>query len=95
MPEADRLSPHERVLRARLAAHAMHASHDTRVVSKPGRDAFLARFESEVDPDGVLDPAERKRRAGHALKAHMTGLQLKAVRARRLRRAKKGAGHGS
>lgn len=77
------LTPQQRSLRARIAAHAMHAQHDSRETSKPGRDAFRARFEREVDPDGTLPPAERKRRAEHALRAHMQGLALKSARARR------------
>jgi hypothetical protein len=56
-------SPAERSLRARLAAYALHAQRDSRETSAPGRAAFLARFEREVDPDGTLDPAERQRRA--------------------------------
>jgi len=45
------LSPTERSLRARLAAYAMHAQHDSRETSAPGRAAFLARFEADVDPE--------------------------------------------
>lgn len=87
------LPPAERVLRARCAAHAMHARHDVRVVSKPGRDAAFARFEREVDPEGKLDPAERRRRAEHARQAHMTRLALRSARARRAK--KKGVNRGS
>jgi hypothetical protein len=42
----------------------------------------LARFERQVDPDGVLAPAERARRAAHARKSYMSLLALKASRAR-------------
>jgi hypothetical protein len=77
------VEPQERILRAKLAAHAMHASHDSKAVSQPARDAFLARFEREVDPEGKLPPAERARRAEHAKKAHMTRLALKSAQARR------------
>jgi transcriptional regulator with XRE-family HTH domain len=35
-------------------------------------DALLAKFEREIDPDGVLDPAERSRRAEQARKEHFT-----------------------
>jgi hypothetical protein len=65
-------SPAERSLRARLAAYAMHAQRDSRQTSAPGRAAFLARFEREVDPDGTLDPAERQRRAAQARSAYFT-----------------------
>ena len=37
------------------------------------RAGFMVRFEHEAEPDGVLPPEERKRRADHALKAHMQG----------------------
>jgi len=47
------------------------------------RAAFLARFESKVDPDGVLDPDERRVRAERALRAHMIRLaQLSADKRR-------------
>lgn len=81
------LTPEQRAMRARLAAHAMHARYDTAKVSKPGRDAFLARFEREVDPDGVMPVAERLRRAEHAKRAHMTRLALRSARTRRMRSA--------
>jgi hypothetical protein len=81
------LGPAERSLRARLAAHAMHAKHDSRDTSAPGRAAFLARFEADVDPDGRLDPEERRRRAEHARSAYFTRLALASVAARRARRA--------
>lgn len=70
-------------MQARAAAHAMHAKHDSAQVSQAGRDAFLARFEREVDPDGVLPDAERQRRAEHAKRAHMTQLALWSAQARR------------
>lgn len=78
-----RLNPEQRTLRARIAAHAMHARHDSRATSAPGRRAFLERFEREVDPEGVLPIAERQRRAEHARKAYFTRLALKSSRARR------------
>ena len=81
------LSPAERSLRARLAAYAMHAQHDSRHTSAPGRAAFLARFEADVDPDGRLDPEERRRRAEHARSAYFARLALASVAARRARRA--------
>ena len=77
------LSPTEWALRARAAAHALHAQGGTS--TKAGTRAFLARFEKQVDPDGVLPVDERTRRARHALKSHMSVLALKASRARRRR----------
>ena len=75
------LTPAERILRARLAAHAQHAAGKTN--TGPARNAMLAKFELEVDPDGKLDPAERAKRAEHKRREHMTRLSLKAAKARR------------
>jgi len=74
----------QRVLRARKAAHSMHAAGRTN--TKPARTAFLSRFERQVDPDGVLPPQERARRAEHARRAYMTGLALRSAQARSGRR---------
>jgi len=46
----------------------------------------MARYEREVDPDGILDPGERARRAEYAMRAQMSRLALKSVQARRRRR---------
>jgi hypothetical protein len=37
--------------------------------TRPVRQAFLNRFEREVDPDGELPPDERRSRAEHAKRA--------------------------
>jgi hypothetical protein len=79
-------SPAERSLQARMAAHLMHAQNDSRVTSAPGRAAFLARFEREVDPDGTLDSEERARRAEQARSAYFARLSLAAAKARRTKR---------
>ena len=47
---------------------------------RPGRKAFLDRFEKQVDPDGELLPAERARRAEHARKAYFARLAFKSAR---------------
>jgi hypothetical protein len=54
--------------------------------TRPARQAFLNRFEREVDPDGTLPPDERRKRAQHALRAHMLRLAKRSVSARRLAR---------
>jgi hypothetical protein len=82
MPEP--LSPAERSLRARLAAHQSWAlTTDPAARTRPGTDAFLARFEKQVDPEGTLPEAERRRRAESAKKAYMTALAYKSSRARK------------
>lgn len=80
------LTPEQRILRARMAAYTLHATHDPRETTKAGRAAFLARFEREVDPDGALSEDERTRRAIAARRAYFTKLALESSRARRNRR---------
>ncbi len=79
------MTPAERTLRARMAAHALHAKVDSRQHTKPARKAFMDRFEDQVDPDRVLPPAERARRAEQAKKAYFVGLALKSSQARNKR----------
>lgn len=79
------MTPEQRVLRAKLAAHTLHAEVDSREHTAPARRAFMARFEDEVDPDHVLPEAERRRRAEHARKAYFTRLALKSTQARQQR----------
>lgn len=80
------LTPAERAQRARIAAHEKWAqAPDPSEATRPAREAYLARFEAEVDPDGKLSPAERRRRAEHARKAHMQRLALRSAKARRMR----------
>ena len=77
----------ERSLRARLAAYALHAQRDPRETTANGRAAFLARFDREVDPRGLLEPEERRRRAEQARRAYFTRLALASAKARRAKRA--------
>ena len=76
----------ERSLRARLAAYALHAQRDPRETTANGRAAFLARFDREVDPEGLLEPDERRRRAEQARRAYFARLSLAAAQARRAKR---------
>lgn len=83
------MTPEQARLRARLGAYSLHAQYDSREITKPARKAFLARFENEVDPDRVLPPGERERRAEAAKKAYFTRMALKSAQARRKRGASK------
>jgi len=76
----------ERVLTGRVGAYTMLARHDAREVTRPAHEAFWRKFETEVDPEGRLDPVERARRADMARKAHFTRLALKSAQVRRHRR---------
>jgi len=77
---------------ASIAAHAAHAKHGSQAMTQKARDAFNNKFEQEVDPEGVLPPAERAKRAEHARIAHMQQLAYKAVKARRAKAAAKQGG---
>jgi hypothetical protein len=79
----------KRVLQARMAAHALHARvEDPAAHTAPAREVFLSRFEREVDPEGVLKPQDRARRAEHARKAYFTRLALASSKARAKKRRK-------
>jgi hypothetical protein len=75
-------TPSARVLRARVAAHSLHAQRDSRELTANARAGFLAKFLDEADADRTLPESERLRRAEHALRAHMSRLALKSARAR-------------
>ena len=77
------LTPEQRSLRARLAAHTLHSQVDPLAHTAPARQAFLARFEAEVDPEGILPEPERRRRAEHARKAYFAKMALASSKARR------------
>ena len=77
------LTPGEASLRGRIGAYTLHATHDPRETTAKARAAFLARFEREVDPEGLLPEEERRRRALHARKAYFAKLALASARARR------------
>jgi hypothetical protein len=50
----------------------------------------MDRFEREVDPDGVLDPAKRAIRAEHAKKAYFLRLSALGAKARARRKTARG-----
>lgn len=77
------LTPQQRTISAQIAAHSRWAhTPDRTAATAPARQAFLDRFEREVDPDGVLDPVERAKRAENARKAHFKRMALASARAR-------------
>lgn len=77
----DGLTPDQRSMRARIAAHSQHAQGQTS--TGKARAAFNDRFERQVDPDGALPADERARRAEHAKRAYFQKLALKSAKARR------------
>jgi hypothetical protein len=79
-------TPSDRVLVAKLAAHERWANTtDRTAATAPGRAAFTATFERQVDPDSTMEPAERARRVESARKAYYARLALKSAQARRAR----------
>jgi hypothetical protein len=81
------MTPSERSLRGRIGAYSLHAQGRTN--TGPARRKFMERFLREVDPDGVLPEAERRRRAEAAKKAHFARLALKSAKSRAKKRGKK------
>lgn len=80
--------PVERQITARIGAHARWANTtDRKGALAPARRGMDARFEREVDPDGVMDLETRKKLARNAKSRYYAQLQLKAAKARSARAA--------
>jgi hypothetical protein len=77
-----RLSSIRQLIGAIGAHESWSRTEDRTARTANGRRAFLDRFEREVDPDGILSPEERARRAEHARKAYFQRLALKSAQAR-------------
>lgn len=73
------MTPAQRVLRAKLASNTRWANtEDRRAATAAARSAFNDRWEKQVDPELVLSPAERAKRAENAKTAHFTRMALKS-----------------
>jgi hypothetical protein len=79
------LTAQQRSLRARAAAYALHAQGGTSTAAATA--ANMARFERQVDPDGILAPDVRAKRAEQARRSYMSSLALKSSRARNTMKA--------
>jgi hypothetical protein len=76
----------ERSLGGRAGAHESWArTADRTARTEPGRRTFMESFERQVDPDRVMDPVERARRAEHLRKAHFARMALRSAQVRRAR----------
>jgi hypothetical protein len=74
----------DRAVIARIAAAERWArTSDRAAATEPARRGLRARFEREADPAGVLDAAERARRAHALMTAHMLRLARASAQARR------------
>jgi hypothetical protein len=82
------LTPDQRILRARVAAFAMHSQGKTN--TGPATRGFDLRFENQVDPDRKLSVQERAKRAEQAKRAYMSSLALKSSVARSKKKEAKG-----
>jgi hypothetical protein len=77
------MTPEQRSAHARAAAYSQWAATDDWTArTAVARQAFMDRFEREVDPDGTLRPEERARRAESARRAYFTRLALRSAKAR-------------
>lgn len=82
------LTQQQRQRRARIAAHTSWAKTSDRAErTRPGTQAFLDRFEREVDPDSVLPNDVRAKLAKNARMAYMLRLAERSAAARRRRAA--------
>lgn len=71
-------------LRHQIAALESWAkTTDRSARTRPGYDGLLARFEREVDPDGVMDPETRARAVEAKRKAHYLRLAQASAASRR------------
>jgi hypothetical protein len=76
-------TPEQRSLAGRIGAHSSWAKTADRAArTEPARRASLARFEQQVDPDGVMTPEQRTAAADSARRAYMSRLSLLAAQAR-------------
>jgi hypothetical protein len=74
------------LLRARIAANTRWAfAADRTAATAAARAAADARFERDVDPEGLLPSEERARRAASLRKAHFSRMALASAKKRRRR----------
>jgi hypothetical protein len=75
-------------INARIAAEISWAlTPDRSARTRPAREAFLKRFERQVDPRGELPPDERALRAHHALRAYMLQLRKRSMTSKNVDRS--------
>ncbi len=80
--------PAEMARRGRLGGQRTAQLHDSRKLTTSGRTAFDARFEREVDPDGMLPLEERRLRIAALRREYFSRLGKLSAMARRARAAR-------
>lgn len=79
----------ERQLITSAASHMSWANTPDRTARTfKAREAALARFEKEVDPEGLLPEEERRLRAESLRRAYMRSLALKSRKSRAANKTK-------
>jgi len=87
------LTPEQRSLRARMAAHARWSKAKDRAAElAKARETFMSRFEQEVDPNGEMTPEARALAAESARKAYFARPAFKSATTRAARKAAQGGG---
>lgn len=77
-------TPTERSMAAQVANHVRWSREpDRKAATAPARKGLEAKWIAEIDPDGVLSPAELERRLRSARSAHMRRMSLASAKARR------------
>ena len=94
MPRIPR-TPAERSQINRRNAFLSHVNRTGHQATAAARVAALSKFERLADPEGVLDPLERARRAKHLRSAYFADLAIQSARARRARRGGDSGGQAS
>jgi hypothetical protein len=79
------MTPEQRTLRAKIAAHSLHAQGKTNTAAASA--GLEAKFLRDADPDGTLSPAERAVRAAHLRTVHFLRLSAAGAEARRRSRS--------
>lgn len=84
------MTPAQRSLRARIAAHKSWANTPNRTArTNAARKAANDRFEKMVDPEGVLPPHVRKQLAASERSAHFSKMALRSAESRRAKGSKR------
>lgn len=82
------MTPEEHSSNSRLGAYVSWANTEDRSArTRKARNAFDARFERQVDPDGVMSPADRAKAADAARHAYFAELSRRGRAAKRLNKS--------